>query len=144
MYEAETTDTDAQLIRSHVIGLFEAFLAGDTAALRDGRIDDWKGFQIRSTRLVRGAGEYLSELKEVMGAIEVSSYEFLDFDVDVYGDLAVVLYTARDYLKSGPGDDVPSTVLVRSLDVYRRIEGDWTQIASNICTIADPSPPEIR
>jgi len=34
-------------VRRHVEALFDAFLAKDRAALRNGRIDDWKGSRSR-------------------------------------------------------------------------------------------------
>lgn len=140
MDETSQDTTDAQLIKAHVVSLFDAFLARDTATLHRGRTADWKGFQIRSTSLIRGADEYLTELNDVIDQIDVSRYEFLDFDVDVFDDLALVLYCARDYLNPGPDQGLPGTILVRSLDIYRKVDGSWTQIASNICTISDPSP----
>jgi hypothetical protein len=123
-------------IRDHVVVLFDAFLAGDTETLAKGRAPGWKGFQIRSTRLVRGIDEYVSELNEAMGGLSVERYEFLDFEVDLFGDLALVFYVARDYLRGDSSN--PRTVLIRSLDIYQLVEGAWTQIASNICAIADP------
>jgi hypothetical protein len=57
----------------------------------------------------------------------------------VIGDLALVFYVARDWLVSANSvsASAPRTILIRSLDVYRRIEGSWIQIASNISSIAD-------
>lgn len=133
------TDTAAvDAIRRHVTSLFDAYLAGDRQALADGRIDTWKGFQIRSTRLVRGVDAYMDALDAVLGTLQVERYEFLDFDVDVYGDIAIVLYVARDHLAGDDGLPTGRTVLIRSLDVYRRIDGEWTQIASNINAMPDP------
>jgi hypothetical protein len=128
-------------IRAHVIGLFDAFLAGDRDALAAGRTSDWKGFQIQSTRLIHGRAEYTTELERVLGGLKVERYEFLDFEVDVIGDLALVYYVARDWLLPEDPTEAerPRTILIRSLDVYRNIEGSWTQIASNICSIGDTS-----
>lgn len=130
-------------IRRHVISLFDAYLAGDLNTLRRGRIPEWKGFQIRSTRLIRGVDEYVSELEAVVGGLEVEKYELLDFEVDVEGDIALVYYLARDFLETdetGTGRPVPPTVLIRSIDAYRRVDGSWIQAGSNICAIADPYP----
>jgi len=124
-------------IRDHVTGLFEAYIAGDLDTLREGRTADWKGFQIKSTRLVRGVDDYMTELRSVMGGLKVERYEFLDFDVDVHGDLALVFYVARDHLAGEPGDDGSATVLIRSLDVYKKVGEEWIQVASNICAISD-------
>lgn len=133
----DTRSADADRIRRHVEDLFEAYLEGDLEELRRGRSADWMGFQIRSTRLVRGVDDYMAELAAVMGQLVVESYEFLDFEVEVRGDLALVYYIAKDHLL--PGDPSrPETVLIRSLDVYERLDGAWTQIGSNICSVPDP------
>lgn len=61
--------------------------------------------------------------------------------MDVYDDLALVYYLARDWLASPDRDgNVPSppTVSIRSLDVYRRVHGSWVQIGSN--TARSPIP----
>lgn len=122
-------------IRSHVETLFAAFLSGDRPTLRAGRLPDWRGFQISSTHLITGVDEYMSELETVLGSLRVERYEFLDFEIDLIGDLALVFYVARDWLQ--PGDGRPKTVLIRALDVYRYIAGRWIQAASNISSIAD-------
>jgi ketosteroid isomerase-like protein len=136
------TQADQDAIREHVISLFDAYLAGDLETLRSGRTEDWKGFQIRSTRLVHGIDDYMTELEKVIGGLKVDRYEFLDFEVEVDNDLGIVYYLARDYLS----DDLetgkasaPKTVLIRSIDIYRRINGSWIQVGSNICAISDPS-----
>lgn len=149
MGELDKSGQAAQVdeIRRHVISLFDAYLAGDLEALKHGRIPEWKGFQIRSTRLIRGVDEYMSELKHVMGGLKVEKYEFLDFEVDIEGDIALVYYLARDHLKTDgtdTGEPIPSTVLVRSIDVYRRIDGTWIQTGSNICAIADPEAEDLK
>ncbi|HEX6222664.1 MAG TPA: nuclear transport factor 2 family protein [Acidimicrobiia bacterium] len=125
--------SDVEQITGHVFRLFDAYLEGDRAALAAGRSEDWKGFQIRSTRLIRGVDSYLEELEAVLGSLRVERYEFLDFEVEVHHDLALVYYVARDWLADDEG-----TVLVRALDVYRRLGGSWTQVGSNICSVPDP------
>ena len=131
-----TLSEDQAAIKNHVVDLFDAFLAGDVESLRRGRTADWKGFQVRSTRLIRGVADYMSDLDDTLGTLRVERYEFIDFEVDVDGDTGIVCYLARDFLQSsGSG---PSTVLIRSIDVYKRIDGSWLQTASNICAIPDP------
>ncbi len=128
---SEATDE----IRAHVESLFEAFLSGDRHTLRSGRLSHWKGFQIRSTALISGIDEYMFELEKALGTLRVERYEFLDFEIDVLGDVALVFYVARDWLT--PGEGRPETVLLRALDVCRRADGRWTQAASNINSVAD-------
>ncbi|HEU4320330.1 MAG TPA: nuclear transport factor 2 family protein [Acidimicrobiia bacterium] len=129
--------SDEDAIRQHVVSLFDAYLAGDLETLRAGRIEDWKGFQIRSTRLVRGIDQYMKDLRDAMGGLSVDSYEFLDFEIDIEGDLGIVYYLARDFLSASDDVNSPKTILIRSIDIYRRVSGNWTQIGSNICAVPD-------
>jgi ketosteroid isomerase-like protein len=134
---AATGEAEAQ-IRHHVEALFDAFLAKDTETLRRGRTVDWKGFQIPSTELIRGVDSYMVDLEAALQNLEVTRYEFLDFEVDVRGRTALVYYVARDWLNTPDGE---KTILVRALDVYESGSDGWIQIGSNICLVPDtPSP----
>jgi hypothetical protein len=130
--------SDETVIWEHVVSLFDAYLAGDLETLRSGRIESWKGFQISSTRLVRGLDQYMGELQKVAGALKVDRYEFVDFEIDIEGDLGIVYYLARDFLSASDDESARKTVLIRSVDIYRRVGGNWIQIGSNICAIPDP------
>jgi len=121
-------------IRAHVEALFEAFLAKDRQALRTGRVEDWRGFQIPSTTLIRGVDDYMADLETALQNVAVTRYEFLDFEVDVHADVALVYYVARDWLDSSEGE---ATILVRALDVYEQQDDGWIQIGSNICLVPD-------
>jgi len=129
-------DEVAAEIRQHVETLFDAFLAKDSETLRNGRIDDWKGFQIPSTTLIRGVDRYMVDLEAALENLEVTRYEFLDFEVDVHTDVALVYYVARDWLNTPDGE---KTILVRALDVYGLQTDGWIQIGSNICLVPDES-----
>ena len=130
---AGTADVAAE-IRRHVEDLFDAFLAKDRAALRSGRIEDWIGFQIPSTSLIRGVDSYMVDLETALENLEVTRYEFLEFEVDVHTDVALVYYVARDWLNTPEGE---KTILVRALDVYGLESDGWIQIGSNICLVPD-------
>ena len=131
---ATTTDEVAAEIRRHVEALFDAFLAKDRVALREGRIEGWKGFQIPSTSLIRGVDRYMVDLESALENLSVTRYEFLDFEVDVHTDIALVYYVARDWLDTPEGE---KTILVRALDVYGLQSDGWIQIGSNICVVPD-------
>jgi ketosteroid isomerase-like protein len=124
-------------IRHHVESLFDAFLDKDTATLRNGRTHDWRGFQIPSTHLIRGVDAYMIDLEAALQNLEVTRYEFLDFEVDVRGDTALVYYVARDWLNTPDGG---RTILVRALDAYALESDGWIQIGSNICLVPDTAP----
>jgi hypothetical protein len=129
-------DEVAAEIRQHVETLFDAFLVKDSETLRNGRVDDWKGFQIPSTTLIRGVDRYMVDLEAALENLEVTRYEFLDFEVDVHTDVALVYYVARDWLNTPDGE---KTILVRALDVYGLQPDGWIQIGSNICLVPDGS-----
>jgi hypothetical protein len=94
------------------------------------------GFQIPSTTLIRGVDRYMVDLEAALENLEVTRYEFLDFEVDVHTDVALVYYVARDWLNTPEGE---KTILVRALDVYGLQPDGWTQIGSNICLVPDDS-----
>jgi ketosteroid isomerase-like protein len=128
------SEADVAEIKLHVEALFDAFLAKDRKTLRDGRIEDWTGFQIPSTALIRGVDRYMVDLESALKNLAVTRYEFLDFEVDIHDDVALVYYVARDWLDT---DDGEKTILVRALDVYGRRPDGWIQIGSNICVLPD-------
>jgi hypothetical protein len=134
MSDANDSHGVAAEIRRHVEALFDAFLAKDRTALRNGRVEDWKGFQIPSTSLIRGVDRYMVDLESALENLEVTRYEFLDFEVDVHADIALVYYVARDWLNTSEGE---KTILVRALDVYALELDGWIQIGSNICLVPD-------
>jgi len=136
MSVTDTGDVGAE-IKRHVESLFDAFLAGDRATLREGRTPDWKGFQIPSTSLIRGVDRYMVDLEAALQNLEVTGYEFVDFEVDVRGSIALVYYIARDWLNTPDGE---KTILVRALDVYESTADGWIQIGSNICLVPDTPP----
>ncbi|MGI9647478.1 MAG: YybH family protein [Acidimicrobiia bacterium] len=136
MNNTARAEAEAQ-IRRHVETLFDAFLAKDTDTLRNGRTHDWKGFQIPSTGLIRGVDSYMVDLDTALQNLEVTRYEFLEFEVDIHGEVALVFYVARDWLSTPDGE---KTILVRALDVYAMQDDGWIQIGSNICLVPDQPP----
>lgn len=126
--------SDEKEIESHIRGLFDAFLGKDRDAIESGHTADWKGFQIPSKRIVRGIDDYMVAADNLLASLKAIRYEFLEMDIDVYGDIALVYYVARDWLQDG---DEETTVLIRALDIYRRESGAWNQAGSNICVMTD-------
>ncbi|MFB3051497.1 MAG: hypothetical protein ACE1Z0_05875, partial [Acidimicrobiia bacterium] len=91
---------------------------------------------IPSTSLIRGVDRYMVDLESALENLSVTRYEFLDFEVDVHTDIALVYYVARDWLDTPEGE---KTILVRALDVYGLQSDGWIQIGSNICVVPDTS-----
>jgi hypothetical protein len=139
MSDPANNEAAAAEIRLHVEALFDAFLAKDRATLREGRVEDWRGFQIPSTTLIRGVDRYMVDLESALENLTVTRYEFLDFEVDIHDDVALVYYVARDWLDTEDGE---KTILVRALDVYGLRQDGWIQIGSNICVLPDTILPD--
>ncbi|MCH7721557.1 MAG: nuclear transport factor 2 family protein [Planctomycetes bacterium] len=134
----ETAKTDREMILDHIHGLFKAFLSKDRETIRRGHTADWRGFQIRSRHLVRGIDEYMKVADQVMNSFPGTRYELIETDIEVHGDVAIVFYLAREWL---PADDGPEkTILIRSVDIYRREPAGWNQCGSNICVVPDEDP----
>lgn len=142
LHAPQSTDTitearDRDAIVAHIRGLFEAFIRGDRDGIRRGHTGDWRGFQVGSRTLVRGIDSYMQAAEQALRSARGTRYEFLDMDVRVHGDHAVVFYLARYWVRDDAGAEQP--LLLRSVDLYRREIGGWNQCGSNICW-APPEP----
>ena len=131
----QSTQSDRAAILAHVDSIFQAYFRGDRATIRATHTHDWRGFQIRSRSIVRGIDEYMRNADDVLASIAGLRYEMLDADVQVWGDVAVVFYLAREWIRDRAG--VEKTILLRSCDVYRRDDGAWNQCGSNIYVMPD-------
>jgi ketosteroid isomerase-like protein len=129
---------DRREIESHVRGLWEAYMRKDREAIRRGHCADWRGFQVRSRSVVRGLDAYMRNADAILSTMDIVSYDILDMEVDVQGDLAVVAYVARERFRDPTGAE--QGALVRCLDVYRREPDGWNQWASNINLLLDEAP----
>jgi ketosteroid isomerase-like protein len=130
-----STQTDRDAILAHVDSIFQAYFRGDRDTIRATHTADWRGFHIRSRSIVRGIDEYMRHADAVLDSIQGLRYEMLDADVQVYGDVAVVFYLAREWIRDAEGRD--KTILLRACDVYRKDAGAWNQCGSNIYVMPD-------
>lgn len=133
--DASRTNADRAAILAHIDGLFQAYFRKDREAIRRGHTADWRGFQITSRTLVRGIDEYMKAADRVLETIEGRRYQLLDTDVQVHGDVAVVFYLAREWIRTSDGEE--KTIMLRSCDIYRRESDGWNQCGSHI-TLAPP------
>lgn len=130
------TPTDAEQILAHIHRLFRAFVDKDRETIRRGHTTDWRGFQVRSTAMVRGLDAYMQAADDALRHFRGTRYELTDHDIAVHGDLAVVFYVARFWYTddSGAEQELP----LRSVDIYRREPGGWNQCGSNISVLPAP------
>ena len=126
-------DADRAAIKAHIEEICQAFVDGDVARIRATHTDDWRGFPLRARALVRGIDAYMRQADEILEKFNGLRYEFLDTDVQVFGDVAVVYYLAREWLRQPDGSE--KTILLRSVDIYRREPAGWNQCGSNICLV---------
>jgi ketosteroid isomerase-like protein len=128
--------TDEKEIVAHIHGLFQAYIKKDRETIRHGHTADWRGFQTRSTRIVRGIEEYMQAADRILETMEGIRYELHDVEVHIYGDVAVVYYVASYWVRGKDGNE--QLVPLRSVDIYRRESGGWNQCGSNISFVPPP------
>jgi ketosteroid isomerase-like protein len=131
-----TADDDRTKILEHIHGIFRAYIARDRAAIERMHTRDWIGFQGPSTKIERGIADYMRNADRSLQTLHGTDYELLDREVQIYGDLALVYYVARYDYRTAEG--APGSIRLRSIDVYRRENGQWNQAGSHISVI----PPE--
>jgi len=121
---------DREAVLAHIDSIFQAYVRQDRETIRSTHSEDWVGFQGPSTQIERGIDDYMVNAETSLEHLRGTGYEILDTEVQLFGDLALVYYVARyDYVGA---DGKPGSLGLRSLDVYRRVEGEWTQIGSHI------------
>jgi ketosteroid isomerase-like protein len=130
-----STQSDRDAILAHVDSIFQAYFRGDREMIRRTHAADWRGFHLRSRSIVRGLDEYMRHADAVLSSIQGLRYEMLDADVQVYQNVAVVFYLAREWIRDAEGRE--KTILLRACDVYRRDDGEWNQCGSNIYVMPD-------
>ncbi len=122
---------DQREILDHIHSIFQAYIRQDRAAIRDTHTPDWIGFQGPSTKIERGLDDYMRNAELSLQHLQGTGYEILDCEVQVFDQLALVYYVAR-YDYRSKKDDTPGAVMLRSIDVYRKEAGEWTQAESHI------------
>ena len=132
MTDAAMAD-DRQAILDHIRGIFRAYIERDRDTIRRTHAADWTGFQGPSRQIERGIEAYMRNADVGLEHFRGTDYELLDTEVQLFGDIGIVYYVARyDYIdKEGNAGSLP----LRSVDIYRCLHGEWTQIGSHITPI---------
>ena len=128
-----TTKEDREQIVQHIHSIFQAFLQQDRDALRKTHTPDWTGFQGPSVKIERGIDAYMINAEKSLQNLPGTGYELLDTEIQLYGDMALVYYIARYDYRSQEGRE--GSIPLRSIDVYRRENGQWNQCGSHITPI---------
>lgn len=131
----EISDSDRQLIVDHIHEIFGAFIKQDRQKLRNTHSTDWVGFMGPSTSIERGLEAYMANAEKSLQHFRGLSYELLDIEIQLHGDLAIVFYIAR-YKYAAP-DSSSNSIPLRSVDIYQRRDGKWIQTGSHITVIPE-------
>lgn len=126
-------DMEKQAILNHVHAIFRAFIDRDRDRIRMLHTDDWVGFLGPSTQIERGIDAYMVNADKSLDGFRGTGYEINDSEVQIYGDIALVFYVATYYYETDDAD--VGTIPLRSIDVFRRENGEWHQSASHIAVI---------
>jgi len=128
---------DREAIRAHIEKIFQAYVDVDPATVRATHAPNWIGFTQTARSIVHGIDGYMDNvwIGHVKGPADVQpdafvivDYKILDIDFQFYGDVALVPYIAEVHISKAAR--IPAKL--RSLDVYAKASGEWTQIGSNI------------
>jgi ketosteroid isomerase-like protein len=130
---SDAHSSDHQRVIEHINGIFESFLRRDRDAIKRAHSEDWVGFLGPSTEIERGVDAYMKHVDSSLESFRGKSFELLDTELQFYGEICLVYYVARyDYEEeNGELHSLP----LRSVDVYRRENGDWIQAGSHITVI---------
>ena len=129
----EEENARAEII-AHIESIFQAFVDQDRDAIRSTHSEDWTGFQTSAQEITHGIDAYMAN---VGFTNPMQRYEIEDYDIQLYGDVAVVYYVAHWW------SHVPSIrqyvrTRARSVDIYRHEEDGWIQAGSNINILQRP------
>lgn len=121
---------DKEKIIAHIHSIFSSFLKKDRQAIKNAHTNDWVGFMGPSTKIERGIDDYMVNVDKSLESFNGVGYEILDHEIQIYGEIAIVYYTARYDYKDEKGETKPFPL--RSVDIYKRTDNDWIQAGSHI------------
>ncbi len=133
--QSKSIAADERNVMAHVRSIFQAFVDQDVDKIRATHSADWRGFQIGVREVTDGIDAYMANVRFVT---PMQQFEIEDYDVQIYGDTAVVYYIAN-WWNHIPSSNQFVQVRARSVDIYRRESSGWIQIGSNINLITRPN-----
>jgi len=136
--EGDRRPKDRDAIRAHVDSIFRAYIEKDRATIEGTHSAEWRGFLGASRSIIRGLDTYMEGADRFLSSPEgIAGYRFEDFDLVFYGDVGLVSYIADVDLTSGETPPEIYKTKYRSIDVYAKLDGQWTQVASHLNTHPD-------
>ncbi len=130
--------SDRDAIRAHIDRIFRAYIEKDRETIEATHSAEWRGFLGASRSILRGLDTYMEGADAFLrlpGGI--AAYRFEDFDLLFYGDVGLVSYVADVDITNGGTPPEPYKTKYRSIDVYAKLDGHWTQVASHLNTHPD-------
>ena len=136
--EMEEMDDEAvkkELIE-HISSIFEAFVQNDRETIKNTHSEDWFGFMIPSRTIVRDRAGYMQGADRILAELETLRYEIYDVEVRLFGNVAIVCYLARDWVKDRKSGE-ERMLHLRAMDIYQKKTSGWIQCASNISIVPE-------
>lgn len=139
---------DERAIRAHIDRIFQAYMAKDEAQVRALHAANWRGFLTYSRRVLRGIDDYMTAAGNQGGLNKQNTwhlvgYKMLDYELIFHEQTGIVTYVTELSWEDGAAK---GAYQLRSMDIYGKEQGQWTQLASNICALpaekVDPQPLE--
>jgi hypothetical protein len=137
---------DERAIRTHIDHIFQAYIAKDKVQVKNLHAPNWRGFLTYSRKVLRGIDDYMAAA-ESQGGLDkqitrhLVRYKMLDYDIIFHEQTGIVTYITELYWEDGAAK---GAYQLRSMDIYGKEQGQWTQLASNICALPveknDPQP----
>jgi ketosteroid isomerase-like protein len=136
--EGDRRSKDRDLIRAHIDRIFRAYIEKDRPTIEATHSKEWRGFLGASRSIIRGLDGYMEGADAFLRLPEgITSYRFEDFDLVFYGDIGLVSYVADVDISDGGAPPRVHRTKYRSIDVYAKLDGHWTQVASHLNTHPD-------
>lgn len=100
----------------------QAIMRKDSAAVAANMAEDFR--QIGSSGAVADRAAFLENI--LSPRLQIDPYTVEDFDVRLYGDVALLSGTTR---MTGRYDGEPFTTHYRYIDIYARVRGEWKVVS---------------
>ena len=136
--DGDRRPADRDAIRTHIDRIFRAYMKKDRASIEATHAEEWRGFLGASRSIIRGRDSYMEGADAFLRLPGgVAGYRFEDFDLQFYGDLGLVSYIADVDIATGETPAETYKTKYRSIDIYAKRDGHWTQVASHLNTHPD-------
>src|SRR3990172_11322005 len=110
----------------------------DRATIEATHSGEWRGFLGASRSIIRGLEGYMEGADAFLQSPgRIAGYRFEDFDLMFYGDVGLVSYIADVDVATGETPAVTYKTKYRSINIYAKRDGHWTQVASHLNTHPD-------